>query len=97
MWRLSTDIMLVSDFEASIVAINPAWQSLLNWHEDDLIGRSRKYRGGSLCCQAVKRSWLVFIAISKVVCPVAIRLRGAQFSGKLVEGRQEGAASKRYV
>ncbi len=26
MWRLSTDMMLVADFQSNIVAVNPAWQ-----------------------------------------------------------------------
>ena len=39
MWRLSTDIMLVADFQARIVAVNPAWTSLLGWGEDELMGR----------------------------------------------------------
>ena len=29
MWRLSTDIMLVARFDATIVAVNPAWTTLL--------------------------------------------------------------------
>ncbi|WP_430246161.1 PAS domain S-box protein [Neorhizobium sp. DAR64861/K0K2] len=40
MWRLSTDIMLVANFEATISAINPAWTSILGWNEGDLIGKS---------------------------------------------------------
>jgi PAS domain S-box-containing protein len=40
MWKLSTDIMLVADFETKIISVNPAWTSLLGWHEDDLVGRS---------------------------------------------------------
>ncbi|MFC7737164.1 PAS domain S-box protein [Roseomonas sp. GCM10028921] len=39
MWRLSTDIMLVADFEAQIHAVNPAWATLLGWEPEDLIGR----------------------------------------------------------
>ncbi|MBB5693109.1 PAS domain S-box protein [Muricoccus pecuniae] len=39
MWRLSTDIMLVADFEAQIHAVNPAWTTLLGWEPEDLIGR----------------------------------------------------------
>ncbi|MBB5711156.1 PAS domain S-box protein [Sphingomonas xinjiangensis] len=39
MWRLSTDLMLVARFDATITAINPAWTTLLGWSEDDLIGR----------------------------------------------------------
>jgi PAS domain S-box-containing protein len=38
MWRLSTDIMLLARFDASITAVNPAWQTLLGWSETDLLG-----------------------------------------------------------
>lgn len=38
MWRLSTDIMLVARFDATITAVNPAWQTLLGWSEADLLG-----------------------------------------------------------
>ncbi len=40
MWRLSTDIMLVARFDGTIVAVNPAWETLLGWTEDELIGAS---------------------------------------------------------
>ncbi len=40
MWRLSTDIMLVADFQANITAVNPAWKSIFGWEEDELVGRS---------------------------------------------------------
>ncbi|HEY8614413.1 MAG TPA: PAS domain S-box protein [Roseomonas sp.] len=39
MWRLSTDIMLVADFEARIEAVNPAWTTQLGWEREELIGR----------------------------------------------------------
>jgi PAS domain S-box-containing protein len=38
MWRLSSDIMLVADFEGRIEAVNPAWTSLLGWAQAELIG-----------------------------------------------------------
>jgi PAS domain S-box-containing protein len=38
MWRLSTDIMLVADFEATIVAVNPAWTRVFGWEEQELLG-----------------------------------------------------------
>ncbi|WP_114187993.1 PAS domain S-box protein [Microvirga aerophila] len=38
MWRLSTDVMLVARFDATIMAVNPAWATLLGWREDELIG-----------------------------------------------------------
>ncbi|KRB53413.1 histidine kinase [Rhizobium sp. Root708] len=40
MWRLSTDIMLVADFAATITAVNPAWRKVFQWEEDELVGRS---------------------------------------------------------
>jgi len=38
MWRLSTDIMLVARYDATIEAVNPAWTTLLGWDERDLLG-----------------------------------------------------------
>ncbi|HMC44353.1 MAG TPA: PAS domain S-box protein, partial [Caballeronia sp.] len=40
MWRLSTDMMLVADFQSNIVAVNPAWRQILGWDEKNLIGHS---------------------------------------------------------
>ncbi|TNC11775.1 PAS domain S-box protein [Methylobacterium terricola] len=40
MWRLSTDVMLVARFDATIVAVNPAWTALFGWSGDELVGRS---------------------------------------------------------
>ncbi|BAU88798.1 PAS/PAC sensor hybrid histidine kinase [Methylorubrum populi] len=40
MWRLSSDVMLVARFDATIVAVNPAWTALFGWSEAELIGRS---------------------------------------------------------
>jgi PAS domain S-box-containing protein len=38
MWRLSTDVMLVARYDATIEAVNPAWTTLLGWDERDLLG-----------------------------------------------------------
>ena len=38
MWRLSTDVMLVARYDATIEAVNPAWTTLLGWDERDLVG-----------------------------------------------------------
>ncbi|CAO4157187.1 Histidine kinase [Methylorubrum extorquens] len=38
MWRLSTDVMLVARYDATIEAVNPAWSTLLGWEERELIG-----------------------------------------------------------
>ncbi|NHZ92646.1 PAS domain S-box protein [Massilia sp. CCM 8733] len=40
MWRLSTDIMLVADFNAGIVAVNPAFSWVLGWDADTVLGQS---------------------------------------------------------
>jgi len=38
MWRLSTDLILVAQLDATVVAVNPAWQRLLGWDDSSLIG-----------------------------------------------------------
>jgi PAS domain S-box-containing protein len=38
MWRLSTDIMVVADFNARIIAVNPAWSASLGRAEADTLG-----------------------------------------------------------
>jgi PAS domain S-box-containing protein len=40
MWRLSTDIMLVADFNARMVAVNPAFSWVLGWDEEAVVGTS---------------------------------------------------------
>ena len=40
LWRLSTDVMLVADFEGAIHAVNPAWTHLFGWSAPELVGRS---------------------------------------------------------
>jgi len=40
MWRLSKDIMLVSDLDAGLSAVNPAFTTLLGWTEADVLGTS---------------------------------------------------------
>jgi PAS domain S-box-containing protein len=40
MWRLLTDIMLVADFNATIIAVNPAWKYIFGWEEEELVGLS---------------------------------------------------------
>jgi PAS domain S-box-containing protein len=40
MWRLSTDLMLVATFVGEIEAVNPAWENMLGWSEDQLVGSS---------------------------------------------------------
>jgi PAS domain S-box-containing protein len=37
MWRLSTDIMLVANFQSQIIAVNHAWSTILGRSEADSI------------------------------------------------------------
>jgi PAS domain S-box-containing protein len=38
MWRLSTDVMVVAQFDGTINAVNPAWMRLFGWDEATLVG-----------------------------------------------------------
>ena len=38
-WRLSQNLLLVSDFDGVMVAVSPAWTTTLGWREDELLGR----------------------------------------------------------
>jgi PAS domain S-box-containing protein len=40
MWRLTTDLMMVSSRDGIIISVNPAWTQLLGWREDELVGRT---------------------------------------------------------
>ncbi len=40
MWRLSTDLMMVASTDGRIVAVNPAWTTLLGWRDADTEGRA---------------------------------------------------------
>ena len=39
LWRLSTDVMVVTDLAGRIESVNPAWHALLGWTEEELLGR----------------------------------------------------------
>ncbi len=39
-WRLSKDIMLIADFNATLTAVSPAFTSTLGWREQDVVGTS---------------------------------------------------------
>jgi PAS domain S-box-containing protein len=39
-WTLSTDVMVVTQGDSTITAVNPAWTTVLGWAEHELIGRS---------------------------------------------------------
>ena len=38
MWRLSQDLMMVTDYEGVIVGVNPSAKRMLGWEEDEMIG-----------------------------------------------------------
>jgi len=38
LWSLSTDLMMVSDRQGVILAVNPAWTQRLGWREAELVG-----------------------------------------------------------
>lgn len=40
MWRLSNEIMLVSDFNAKLISVNPAFTMLLGWSNEDVLDTS---------------------------------------------------------
>ena len=40
MWRLSTDLMLVTSLDGTILATNPAWRLVLDWSDAELQGIS---------------------------------------------------------
>jgi PAS domain S-box-containing protein len=39
LWQLSDDMMVLTDLDGRIEAVNPAWTRVLGWAEDELIGR----------------------------------------------------------
>ena len=39
LWQLTTDLILVADFDTTITAVNPAWTAVLGWREAELVGR----------------------------------------------------------
>lgn len=40
LWELSCDVMIRCRFDGIIIALNPAWEQLLGWHETQLLGAS---------------------------------------------------------
>ncbi|MGV7207278.1 PAS domain S-box protein [Oxalobacteraceae bacterium A2-2] len=40
MWQSSSDVMLVTRMDGTVVAVNPAFTRLLGWSAEDLVGRS---------------------------------------------------------
>jgi PAS domain S-box-containing protein len=37
-WKLSSDVMLVTDHDGAIASVNPAWKTVFGWSEQDLLG-----------------------------------------------------------
>ena len=38
-WQLSQDLLMIARLDATLVAVNPAWTTVLGWTEAELIGR----------------------------------------------------------
>ncbi len=38
LWRNSQDLLLVAQFDTTILAVNPAWSRILGWRDDELVG-----------------------------------------------------------
>ena len=38
LWRNSRDLLIISRFDGTIMAVNPAWTAVLGWREDELVG-----------------------------------------------------------
>ena len=39
-WKLSQDLLIVTDLSGRVVSVNPAWSATLGWSADDLVGQS---------------------------------------------------------
>jgi PAS domain S-box-containing protein len=42
-WKLSQDLLIVSNLEGKILNVNPAWSTTLGWSPDDLIGKRSEW------------------------------------------------------
>lgn len=42
MWRLATDVMVVTNVSGIVLAANPAWEEVLGWTESDLVGSNAR-------------------------------------------------------
>ncbi len=40
LWKLSQDLLIVTDPEGTILNVNPAWTATLGWAPDDLVGKT---------------------------------------------------------
>ncbi len=41
-WKLSQDLLIVTDLNGRVVNVNPAWSATLGWSADDLLGQSEE-------------------------------------------------------
>jgi PAS domain S-box-containing protein len=42
-WRLSQDLLIVTDAQGTVLSINPAWTITLGWTADDLVGKTGEW------------------------------------------------------
>ena len=42
-WRLSQDLLIVTDARGAVLNINPAWTATLGWTPDDLVGKTSEW------------------------------------------------------
>jgi PAS domain S-box-containing protein len=42
-WKLSQDLLIVSELSGKILNVNPAWSAILGWSPDDLVGTSAEW------------------------------------------------------
>jgi PAS domain S-box-containing protein len=42
-WRLSQDLLIVTDAQGTVLNINPAWTATLGWTHDDLVGKTGEW------------------------------------------------------
>ena len=42
-WKLSQDLLMVTDLNGKVVDINPAWSATLGWSADDLVGDTAEW------------------------------------------------------
>ena len=43
LWKLSQDLLVVTDTEGTVINVNPAWTATLGWEPDELIGRTGEW------------------------------------------------------
>ncbi|BBK30804.1 PAS domain S-box-containing protein [Stella humosa] len=42
-WRVSQDMLVVTDLDGVWLAVNPAWEATLGWREHELVGRTSRW------------------------------------------------------